>query len=433
MNSNAGLYEQKLSYRSNAAPYQCLAQPWFIRAAHPVYYPRYYCVIEPLICGEAVFKKIAYDLKRAKHSVDIITWGFDPGMVLVRGATAEAGQRYGDLLIEIATRKDHPVEVRLLVWHDDVFAQMHSNNNPGYYGTRFPHVGSTADSGFYSEEHQSYNAEWYAKVCADKIPNIHFQVRDVPSSFLDQSLSGESPPSGWKVDLAEHYATHHQKMILVDYEDPTDAIGYVMGHNSITDFWDTEQHLFRDPRRERFYNKDHVALQKEAWKQGELYAPASGYIMTEQQQADKERLAQSYIDSHSRVTKPYQDVSCRLRGAVLYDLNHNFCQAWEESKYPKATFLENCWLVMVTIASTFVLGNPRAAHQLIAARERQTKDLDFIQRRLSISCKALNVPKGRHNIQLLRTQPLYGEKAIKECYANLTRQTLGGLKNQLQH
>lgn len=425
MNSNAGLYDQKLSYRRNAAPYQCLTQPWYVRAPYPVYDPRHYCVIEPLICGEAVFKKISYDLKRAKHSVDIITWGFDPGMVLVRGATTEVGQRYGDLLIELATRKQHPVEVRLLVWHDDVFAQQHSNNNPGYYGTRFPHVGSNAESGFYSEEHQNYNAEWYARVCAGKIPNIHFQVRDVPSSFLDQSLSGESPPSGWKVDLAKHYATHHQKTILIDYEDPAWAIGYVMGHNSITDFWDTEQHLFRDPRRERFYDTDHAAVQKAAWKLGDLYdTPAPAYMLSEQQQADKERLVQSYIDQHSRITKPYQDVSCRLRGAILYDLNHNFCQAWEKSKYPTGSFLEVCWLAMVTVASTFAFGNPRAAHNVIAARDRQTKDLDFIQRRQSISCKALNVPEGSHTIQLLRTQPLYGEKAVKECYANLTRQTL---------
>ena len=142
MNSNAGLYHQELSYSKHSPPYQCLAQPWFVRAPHPVYYPRHGCAIEPLICGETVFKRIAHDLKRAKYSVDIITWGFDPGMVLVRGASGEAGQRYGDLLREIATRKDHPVTVRLLVWHDDVFAQNHANNNPGYYGTRFPSIGS---------------------------------------------------------------------------------------------------------------------------------------------------------------------------------------------------------------------------------------------------------------------------------------------------
>src|SRR5471032_41964 len=109
-------------------------------------------------------------------------------------------------------------------------------------------------------------------------------------------------------------------MLLIDYEYPAAAIGYVMGHNSITDFWDTEKHLFRDLRRERFYKKEHVELQKAAWKEGENYdTPASGYALTESQQADKERLVQSYIDQRSYVAKPYQDVSCRLRGPVLYD------------------------------------------------------------------------------------------------------------------
>ncbi|MBJ7308834.1 hypothetical protein H7U20_01305, partial [Rugamonas sp. CCM 8940] len=184
MNKNVTLYVQELSYPEESPPYQCLSQPWFVRAPHPVYYPRHRCRIEPLICGEKVFKKIARDLKQAKHSVDIITWGFDPGMVLIRGGAAEIGQRYGDLLKEIAGRADHPVKVRLLVWHDDVFSQKQTNNNPSYYGTRFPSIGCTEEN-HYSEFHQSYNAEWYAQVCAGKIPNIHFHVRAVPTDFLE--------------------------------------------------------------------------------------------------------------------------------------------------------------------------------------------------------------------------------------------------------
>src|SRR5471032_3453920 len=110
-------------------------------------------------------------------------------------------------------------------------------------------------------------------------------------------------------------------MLLIDYEYPAAAIGYVMGHNSITDFWDTEKHLFRDLRRERFYKVDHVALQKAAWKEGECYdTPGRGYALTARQQEDKEKLVQSYIDRHSYMAKPYQDVSCRLRGPILCDL-----------------------------------------------------------------------------------------------------------------
>ncbi|MFC3377189.1 phospholipase D-like domain-containing protein [Rugamonas sp. CCM 8940] len=374
-----------------------------------------------------MFKKIARDLKQAKHSVDIITWGFDPGMVLIRGGAAEIGQRYGDLLKEIAGRADHPVKVRLLVWHDDVFSQKQTNNNPSYYGTRFPSIGCTEEN-HYSEFHQSYNAEWYAQVCAGKIPNIHFHVRAVPTDFLEQSLQEETPPAGWKVDLAMRYASHHQKMVLIDYEMPERAIGYVMGHNSITDFWDTEEHRFRDIRRERFYSMDHVALQKAAWKEGQRFdSPyCAGYAPTEQERVFKERLVQSYIEKHSRVTKPYQDVSCRLHGPILYDLNHNFCQAWQESTYPSATFEKYYWLIKAASLVVPALLNEKIRDSVFKAKvdpNHAEMDSDFIARRNKIPLKAFNLASDRHSVQLLRTQPLHGEKAIKECYANLTRQT----------
>lgn len=415
MNSNVGLYNQTLSYPENAAPNQCLAQPWFVRVPYPVHYPRHRCFIEPLICGEEVFKKITNDLRRATHSVDIITWGFDPGMVLVRGKSAEDGIRYGDLLKEIASRKTNPVKVRLLVWHDSVITQMIMRNNPGYYGGRFPNVGCEK-SGYFSESHQAYNAEWYAQVCADKLPNIHFHVRDVPIELLAQSLAGELAPTGFMADATKAFATHHQKMLLIDYENSVNAVGYVMGHNSVTDFWDTAKHHFRDIRRERIYHMDHVELQKAAWREGERYdSPATAYVLSLTQQAAKERLVQSYIDKNSHVVKPYQDVSCRLRGPILYDLNHTFCQAWEKSNRPAAYFMDTAWFFNPPIKRLV-----RKVGDLL----HDEMDAGFIARRAKIPLKAFKLQNGQHSVQLLRTEPQHGEKSIKECYANLTRQML---------
>lgn len=419
MNSNVGLYLQTLSYRENAAPYVCLAQPWFVRVPYPVHYPRYRCFIEPLICGEEVFKKIARDLEKAEHSVDIITWGFDPGMVLVRGKSAEDGIRYGDLLKKIASRQTNPVRVRLLVWHDDVVSQTLMKNNPGYYGKRFPNVGS-GKRGYFSESHQAYNAEWYSQACNDALPNIHFHVREVPLALLDKSLQGEPPPSGWAAKVmakaTELYATHHQKMLLIDYENPVNAVGYVMGHNSITDFWDTAEHNFRDPRRERIYDGDHIEIQKTAWKEGACYdTPALGYQLSESQQAAKERLVQSYIDKHSYVAQPYQDVSCRLNGPILYDLNHHFCQAWKQSTRPSSLFMDTAWFFKTPIT--------RIAKKIGDVRHSEM-DPDFIGRRAKIALSAFELQNGQHSVQLLRTDPQLGEKTIKECYANLTRQSL---------
>lgn len=239
MNANASLYNKKLSYQSNAAPYQFLSQPWFVQVPKPVYYPRYRCSIEPLICGEDVFRRIATDIEKALDSVDIITWGFDPGMVLVRGDTAEEGERYGDLLKRISSR-EKPVKVRLLVWHDDAAAHLQMKNNPGFYGRMFPSIDGIVVDSYYSEKHQAYNAEWYSKICSGEFPNIIFHVREVPSKYLSSALEGESSPHNPKAIVAKMYLSHHQKMLLIDYERPLQAVGYIMGHNSITDFWDTK-------------------------------------------------------------------------------------------------------------------------------------------------------------------------------------------------
>lgn len=416
MSTNAHLYQQTLSYRKNAPPSQYLAPCWFVRVPHPVYYPRYNCHIEPLICGEEVFERLAKDLLSARESVDIITWGFDPGMVLVRGSTAEDGTRYGDLLKEIATRKEKPVKVRLLVWHDDVMSNELMKNIPGYYGKRFPGIDCILSS-YYSESHQAYNAEWFSQVCAGDIPNITFHVRDVPAIFLPRSLSGESAPWNVAADLGMIYAAHHQKMLLVDYELPKLARGYVMGHNSITDFWDTKEHQFRDKRRERFYTTDHADLQRSAWKLGQQFDIFhSG--MTEAEQSEKEGAVQSYIDAHSHVAQPYQDVSCRVRGPILYDLNHNFCQAWQESRRPSPLFCDLAKLVWLPPL------HPINIACKVVDRMHREMDPDFIARRKKLSLAAFDLPYGHHSLQLLRTQPQHGEKSVKECYANLTRQML---------
>lgn len=420
MDDNAKLYKQRLSYRSNAAPNQCLAQPWFVRLPKEVYYPRYGCSVEPLICGEEVFGRIARDLENATDSVDIITWGFDPGMVLVRGETAEAGQRYGELLIEIATRKDNPVKVRLLVWHDDFVSQMIMNNSPGYYGPSLPPIGSNGEVGYYSEQHQNYSADWYAKVVDNAFENIHLHVRHVPSELLDRSMAGEIPPKelGTTGKVAARYAAHHQKMILIDFERPSAAVGYVMGHNSMTEYWDTAKHIFGDLRRERVFDMPHDELLKRAWKEGPSFVGAPpGYSPPPQLVKQKERAVQDFIDKHTHIVKPYQDVSCRLRGPILHDLNHNFCQGWLESQRPGSAFMDALWFLGVGMGKVVY-----KRLKWLGDKYHKEMDPDFVKRRNKIPISAFPRQKEEHAVQLLRTQPLHGEKAAKECYANLTRQ-----------
>ena len=420
MNDNARLYQQTLSYNENDAPYVCLSLPWWIKTRHPTYYPRHRCDIEPIICGERVFKRIARDIKKARHTVDIITWGFDPGMVLVRGAAGQSGQRYGDLIKEVASRADDRVKVRLVVWHDDPLSQKQMKNIPGVYGAHFAAVGC-GTSGYYSTDHQEYNAAWFAQVCAGEMKNVEFKVRNVPSDTVDAALKGEKDIGGPKAGLAKLYPTHHQKMILIDYEEPAAAIGYVMGHNSVTDFWDTAQHLHKDPRRETFYAEDPA----KAWDQGESLSPggAGGAVYgqpTEAQLAAKDKAMREYLARISRVAKPYQDVSCRLLGPVLYDLNHNFCQAWQEAARPAGIFVD----AITTLVHTIPVGKWLDVNLKRAAAAAQANaGIDFIEQRKKVTPGALGFPEGRHSVQLMRTQPMHGEKAIKECYANMMRQT----------
>lgn len=85
--------------------------------------------------------------------------------------------------------------------------------------------------------------------------------------------------------------THHQKMVLVDYESPADAVGFVMGHNTLDAYWDRDDH--------------------------------------------------STIRMHPQMgrcgTHPRQDISSRVTGPILDYLNRNFCEAWDDATGQRLT------------------------------------------------------------------------------------------------
>ena len=87
------------------------------------------------ICGEDAFAQIARDIEAARSTIDIIAWGFDPAMELVRSSGASEwprGPTYGELLLKAA--RDRKVRVRLLVWYEAGLAAAKQNNLPGYTG-----------------------------------------------------------------------------------------------------------------------------------------------------------------------------------------------------------------------------------------------------------------------------------------------------------
>ena len=95
-----------------------ITQQWLLEKSksHPI---RTGNRLQAFIGGRAGFEAIAVDLEAARESIDLVCWGFDPGMALVRGTDLAAypwahGEPYGELLRRKAAQG---VKVRLLVWY----------------------------------------------------------------------------------------------------------------------------------------------------------------------------------------------------------------------------------------------------------------------------------------------------------------------------
>lgn len=285
----------------------------------PIYHKN---VLDVHICGEDAFKQIASDLKRARKSVEIVCWGFDPAMELVRTGDAwPRGDTWGDLLRNVAAGKyngGRPVQVRLLSWYGVVGSSaplIGVNNMPGYskgdltYADRMRRQQVIASGGVFipigappqptnvQDRREDFNASWYQEAFGGRMANLCIRTRDGDRRAVSESLRDEPGTLGF-VETAgmERIPTDHQKTILIDYdhEGGASAVGYVMGLNSVTDYWDTQEHLYEDPRR------------GESWEGGG--------------------------DGGGPGLKPYQDYACRIRGAALVAVSKNFTDAWNRAK-----------------------------------------------------------------------------------------------------
>lgn len=191
------------------------------------------------------------------------------------------GETYGDLLRRIATREKNPVKVRLLIWYSYLGGQV-EKHMAGYTDGMLVNmtsdevlaqwsamVGSgTAPRGAADKprswERADHCAKWW-RWARDKA-NAHMievRMRDGDGQAIRASLAiGEGIRPGRAAGslggvisektLLEDQGTHHQKTVLIDYhhDEGSKPVGYVMGLNSLTDYWDTREHLFIDPRRE---------------------------------------------------------------------------------------------------------------------------------------------------------------------------------------
>lgn len=358
-------------------------------ATHPITHNN---KLSLLVCGQEGFAAIAKDISEAKESIDLVCWGFDPGMELVRnGSTWPRAETYGDLLIAAGRRG---VRVRLLVWYSysGGYVQEHM---PGHtHGARpwriqdgdvevqqieakrsLQLIREHARDNRHKKEwnisgdklaamaREEYCCSWYKAAFKGRLQGISIRTRDGSSGRIEESLGHETrKPDAAEVKLLTYCGTHHQKPILIDfaYNDGNKAVGYVMGLNSLTDYWDTPDHSVENPLREQ------------------------GAAKTKKEHAQG---VESFFDFET--LKPYRDYACRIDGGrALIPLHENFEGAWARAGGAAS-------------AKPYVCGTPPSALVRKAAG-------------------------GDSTVQIVRTQPEEDDFTIKDIYFNATRVAAGG-------
>lgn len=343
-------------------------------------------------CGKEGFAAIAKDIQEAKGSIDLVCWGFDPGMELVRnGYNWPRAETYGDLLIAAGRRG---VQVRLLVWYSYSGGKK-QKHMPGHtHGTspwrildsdvevqqidskrsvqlihehardnRHKKEWNLSGDKLAAMAREEYCCSWYKAAFAGRLQGIAIRTRDGDAGSIAASLGHETrKPDAIEYGLEVGAGTHHQKPVLIDFahDDGTKAVAYVMGLNSVTDYWDTPEHGVENPLREQ------------------------GAAKTKQEHAQG---VDGFFDFET--LKPYRDYACRIEGGrALIPIHENFERAWARAGGD-------------TKASQYTCDKPPAALLRKAAG-------------------------GDSTVQIVRTQPEEKDFTVKDIYFNATRVAAGG-------
>ena len=318
------------------------------------------------------------------------------------------------------------MRVRLLLWYDDT-ASFAENSMPGYtdalvdpivHPEQFALQVKSGGDPYGNSERHAYCKAWWKKYLpggADSNtgwtgnPNLQIMLRgidrDITSDDINTMLNLdpeekvmpshekrgiEAHIAGSEYDLLTKHPTHHQKPVLIDYAAPDEgshAVGYVMGLNSITDYWDTKEHLI-----------DEGSLRETA---------SDGTIKDEikhDYQSDtgkhtwfrsEDSMMQQIHGGKYQSLIPYQDYACRIEGDALGALHQNFENGWN-AVAPQA------W--KTTASDT----DPLPSKIISPVIQELNKDWRY-QHRRSVS-----------QVQIVRTQPVEQDKTIKKLYFQAT-------------
>ncbi|OBY93582.1 phospholipase [Pseudomonas sp. AU11447] len=266
--------------------------PWFV--CNTEYIPRL-ATYKPLINGEEAFRAVHEAIEKATKTVDIICWGFQPSMYFIRDGKSPS---IGELLMAKAQDKNNPVRVRILGWElpSNSTGKVGEANLPGKFPYLWNRAGQTA-----TDEQYAYDRQWFVDCSAADGRGMDwprnrpvfvsrgFGVIQRAEIAYQAALHSLDPDLSAKtIGALAGLVTHHQKTVIVDFELPECAVGFVMGHNTLDEYWDTDAHS--------------------AWGRTPSDKPAPN-------RGPRGRL-------------PRQDISSRVTGPILCDLHHNFAQAW---------------------------------------------------------------------------------------------------------
>lgn len=287
---------------------------WFLSE---VEYSRKAATFGLLINGEDAFREVHKAIAAATKSVCIICWGFQPSMFFIRdGQSPCIGQ-----LLEQKAREGK--KIRVLSWSQEIDLGFSNDATKEHLTT----IGVTGFSGEpntpgrrdlaikdrlagTSDWQHDYSKHWFAVYDAHtdheviramrqtyrgvnndrSMDNLVFRSRGFSAPdrasistdrFMDKGVSLETR------GLLASFTTHHQKMVLIDHESADLAVGFVMGHNMLDWYWDTNEHSVK----------------------GRPHAPNKG----------------------ANAPFPRQDFSSRVTGPILADLYDNFQAAWNKA------------------------------------------------------------------------------------------------------
>mgnify|MGYP001407060012 FL=1 len=288
-----------------------LTPPWFVQDSE---YPPALTTYMPLVNGEETFGAVHRAIASATRSVDIICWGFQPSMYLIRQqsnpvCSAEVPMPsskdwvachepcIGELLMQKARQG---VKVRVLGWElpFNTAGVGGEANLPGK--GRVPIDDRKMQSS--TDDQYAYDRKWFAMCSISGIPMPLWLDLERPAfasrgfslfdraEIIHQARYHSADPNLSAITFAALgiAATHHQKTVLVDYEAPEHAVGFVMGHNTLDEYWDTDAHS--------------------ALKRDKASKPAP--------------------NAGPRGDTPRQDISSQVAGPILEHLHHNFATAW---------------------------------------------------------------------------------------------------------